>query len=79
MACLGCKAKIPQPEQKKDLLEVLELSKDMEKRFEKMGADIEVRKAKMMRNQAKIELKEIEMIEKYREEQRYEPQVKFKK
>ncbi|MFP3326447.1 site-specific integrase, partial [Planococcus sp. SIMBA_160] len=29
MACLGCQAKIPQPEKKHELREVIELSKDM--------------------------------------------------
>ena len=76
MACLGCKAKIPQPEQEHELLEVIKVAEDMEKRFKKIGLEIEVRKAKEMRKQAKIELKEIDLIKKYREEQRYEPVIK---
>lgn len=75
MECLGCKAKIPQPEQENELHEVIELSVDMEKRFTKIGLDVEVRKAKEMRKQARIELKEIEMIKQYREEQKYEPTI----
>ncbi|MGK5507555.1 site-specific integrase [Brevibacillus formosus] len=73
MACLGCKAKIPEPEQEHELHEVIELSKDMEKRFAIMGLDVEVKKAKEMRKQARIELKEIELIKQYREELQYEP------
>lgn len=79
MACLGCQAKIPQPEKKHELLEVVELSKDMEKRFSEMGLTVEVKKAKAMRKHARTELKEIELIEKYREEQKYEPNVQIKK
>lgn len=51
----------------------------MEKRFATMGLTIEVNKAKQMRKLARNELKEIELIEKYREEQTYEPNISFKK
>jgi hypothetical protein len=78
MACLGCKAKIPEPEQEQELHEVIELSKDMEKRFTKMGLDVEVKKSKEMRKQARIELQEIELIKQYREERRYEPNIHIK-
>lgn len=77
MSCLGCKAKIPQPEQENELLEVIKLSRDMEKRFKKMNAEVEVRKAREMRKQARIEIKEIDQIKKYREEQAYDPAVTF--
>lgn len=73
MQCLGCKAKIPEPDQEDELLEVIQLSKDMEKRFKQMGLEVEVRKAKEMAKQAKIELKEIDLIKQYREERSYEP------
>lgn len=79
MQCLGCHAKIPQPEKKHELLDVIELSKDMEKRFSSMNLTVEVKKAKTMRKHARNELKEIELIEKYREEQKYEPHIKFNK
>ncbi|MDI6503684.1 site-specific integrase [Bacillus wiedmannii] len=79
MACLGCVAKIPQPEKKHELFETIELSKDMEKRFASMDLTVEVNKAKQMRKLARNELKEIELIEKYREEQTYEPNISFKK
>lgn len=73
MQCLGCKAKVPEPDQEDELLEVIQLSKDMEKRFKQLGLEIEVMKAKEMAKQAKIELKEIDLIKKYREERQYEP------
>lgn len=73
MQCLGCKAKIPEPDQEDELLEVIQLSKDMERRFKQMGLEVEVRKAKEMAKQAKIELKEIDLIKQYREERNYEP------
>ncbi|TDK58179.1 site-specific integrase [Bacillus salipaludis] len=79
MQCLGCQAKVPQPEKKHELDEVIELSKDMEKRFTVMNLSVEVKKAKAMRKHARNELKEIELIEKYREEQKYEPQIQFDK
>ncbi|WP_342567774.1 site-specific integrase [Psychrobacillus sp. FSL K6-4046] len=79
MQCLGCQAKIPQPEKKHELEEVIELSKDMEKRFTAMNLPVEVKKAKAMRKHARNELKEIEQIEKYREEEKYEPHIKFDK
>lgn len=79
MACLGCVAKIPQPEKKHELIEVVDLSKDMEKRYASLGLTVEVNKAKQMRKLARNELKEIELIEKYREEQKYEPEVSFKR
>jgi integrase len=79
MQCLGCQAKVPQPEKKHELEEVIELSKDMEKRFTAMNLPVEVKKAKAMRKHARNELKEIELIEKYREEQKYEPHIQFKK
>ncbi|WP_370570263.1 site-specific integrase [Paenibacillus sp. JCM 10914] len=79
MACLGCKAKIPEPEQEHELHEVIKLSKDMEERFTKMGLDVEVKKAKEMRKQARIELKEIELIKQHREELHYEPIIRTNK
>ncbi|WP_317853413.1 hypothetical protein [Lysinibacillus sphaericus] len=66
MQCLGCKAKVPEPDQEDELLGIIELSKDMETRFKAMGLDLEVRKAKEMAKQAKIELKEIDLIKQYR-------------
>lgn len=79
MACLGCQAKIPQPEKKHELEEIIELSKDMEKRFSAMNLPIEVNKAKAMRKHARTELKEIELIEQYRKEEDYELEIQFKK
>ncbi|TQR37229.1 site-specific integrase [Lysinibacillus sphaericus] len=79
MACIGCQAKIPQPEKKHELEEVIELSRDMEKRFSAMNLPIEVKKAKEMRRHARTELKEIELIEQYRKEEDYDPDIQFKK
>ncbi|MGE6517457.1 hypothetical protein [Lysinibacillus sphaericus] len=75
MQCLGCSAKIPEPDQEDELLEVVKLSKDMVKRFKQLGLEVEVRKAKEMAKQARIELKEIDLIKKYREERHYEPTI----
>lgn len=62
MQCLGCKAKKTEPDQEDELLEVIQLSKDMERRFKQMGLEVEVRKAKEVAKQTKIELKEIELV-----------------
>ncbi len=43
MQCLGCKAKAPEPDQEDELLEVIQLSKDVEKRFKQMGLEVKVR------------------------------------
>ena len=77
MQCLGCKAKVPEPDQEDELLEVIQLSKDMEKRFKSIGLEVEVRKAKEMAKQAKIELKEIDLIKQYRKERHYETATKL--
>lgn len=77
MQCLGCKAKIPEPDQEEELLGAIQLSKDMERRFKQMGLEVEVRKAKEMAKQAKIELKEIDLIKQYREERQYEPKARI--
>lgn len=79
MACLGCQAKIPEPEKKHELVEVIDLSKDMEKRYDALGLTVEVKKARAMRRHARNELKEIELIEQYREEQNYESKIQFNK
>nr|WP_255786857.1 site-specific integrase [Bacillus cereus group sp. BfR-BA-01355] len=79
MACLGCQAKIPDPEKRHELVEVIDLSKDMEKRYADLGLTVEVKKARAMRRHARNELKEIESIERYREEQNYESKIQFNK
>ncbi len=79
MQCLGCQAKIPSPEKKHELEEAIELAKDMEKRYAALNLPVEVKKAKAMRKHARNELKEIDLIEKYREEQKYEPHIEFNK
>ncbi|WRU96253.1 site-specific integrase [Priestia filamentosa] len=79
MACLGCQAKIPQPEKKHQLEEVIKLSKYEEKRYNDLGLTVEVKKARKMWNDARTELKEIEQIEIYRKERTYDPQVRFDK
>ena len=75
MQCLGCKAKIPEPDQENELLEVIKLSRDMAKRYKLLGLEVEVRKANEMAKQARIELKEIDLIKKYREECHYVPTI----
>ncbi|MFP3790841.1 site-specific integrase [Bacillus subtilis] len=76
MQCVGCKAKIPEPNHKDELEEVLSLANDMEKRFRKMGLTIEVKKSKKMRNDAEKELKQIKFVDQYRKEIEYVPKIK---
>ena len=79
MDCVGCYAKIPDPEKKHELLDYINWTKDSEKRFKSQGLEAEAMKFRKTRKHAQVELKEIELIEKYREEQQYEPRIQFDK
>ena len=79
MQCVGCQAKIPQPEKKHELIEFVNWNKDSEKRFKSLGLEVEAKKLRTARKYARAELKEIELIEKYREEHKYEPDIQFDK
>nr|WP_318241030.1 site-specific integrase [Ureibacillus galli] len=79
MECVGCHAKIPQPEKKQELNDFIDWNKKSEEFYNSMGKKVEVKKLRSARKKARNELKEIELIEKYREEEKYEPHIQFDK
>ncbi|WP_307590727.1 hypothetical protein [Paenibacillus wynnii] len=79
MACMGCVAKAPQPEFKKEIEDYYQWAYESEIRFNKQGLEIEAKKMKIAMKRAKIELKEIEGIEQYKKDEAYAPKVQFKK
>ena len=79
MECVGCHAKIPQPEKKQDLIDFIDWNKKSEEFYDSRGKKVEVKKLRSARKKARNELKEIELIEKYREEEKYEPHIQFDK
>lgn len=79
MECVGCHAKIPQPEKKQELIHFIDWNKKSEEYYDSKGLKVEVKKLRSARKKARNELKEIELIEKYREEEKYEPHIQFDK
>lgn len=79
MECVGCHAKIPQPEKKHELIHFIDWNKKSEEYYDSKGLKVEVKKLRSARKKAHNELKEIELIEKYREEEKYEPHIQFDK
>jgi integrase len=79
MECVGCHAKIPQPEKKQELIHFIDWNKKSEEYYDSRGLKVEVKKLRSARKKAHNELKEIELIEKYREEEEYEPHIQFDK
>ncbi|WP_158318629.1 site-specific integrase [Halalkalibacter akibai] len=77
MACLGCAAKVPQPENKKELEREWKFYDQREKYYRKHGITFEANKCKVAKRNIKKELKEIESIEKYREDENFAPTLHF--
>ena len=59
LACVGCGTKIPEPEQKHELLDYLEWAEKTKQFYEEKGFNLEVMKMKKTIHDAKVELKEI--------------------
>ncbi|OKP82840.1 hypothetical protein A3842_09660 [Paenibacillus sp. P3E] len=79
MACMGCAAKVPQPEFRHEIEQYHAWAQESEKRFVKLGLEVEAKKMKLAMRRAKIELKEIEGIEMYIKDESYEPNIQFQK
>ncbi|WJM05878.1 site-specific integrase [Paenibacillus sp. PK1-4R] len=79
MACMGCAAKVPQPEFKYEIEQYHTWAQESEKRFLELGLEVEAKKMKLAMRRAKIELKEIEGIEMYIKDESYEPNIQFQK
>ncbi|OOR21494.1 site-specific integrase [Bacillus cereus] len=79
LACVGCGTKIPEPEQKHELLDYLEWAEKSKEYYEKKGFKLDVLKIKKTIHDAKTELKEIALIEEYRRDKENEPRLIIKK
>ncbi|PGN45095.1 site-specific integrase [Bacillus thuringiensis] len=79
LACVGCATKIPEPEQKHELLEYLDWAEKSKEYHEERGYKLEVLKMKKTIHDAKVELKEIALIEEYRRDKENEPRLIIEK
>ena len=79
LACVGCSTKIPEPEQKDELLEYLDWAEKSKEYHEEKGFKLEVLKMKKTIHDAKAELKEIALIEEYRRDKENEPRLIHRK
>lgn len=79
LACVGCATKIPEPEQKHELLHYLEWAEKTKVFYEEKGFNLEVMKMKKNIHDAKVELKEITLIEEYRRDKENEPRLIHRK
>ncbi|KWX87271.1 hypothetical protein AMQ83_14090, partial [Paenibacillus riograndensis] len=79
MACMGCAAKVPQPEFRYEIEQYLTWAQESEQRFMKLGLEVEAKKMKLATRRAKIELREIESVETYTKDESYEPNIQFQK
>ncbi len=79
LACVGCGTKIPEPEQKYELLDYLEWAEKTKAFYEEKGFNLEVMKMKQAIHDAKVELKEIALIEEYRRDKENEPELIIRK
>ncbi|PHC38343.1 integrase [Bacillus pseudomycoides] len=79
LACVGCGTKIPEPEQKHELLNYLEWAEKTKVFYEEKGFNLEVMKMKKTIHDAKVELKEIALIEEYRRDKENEPRLIHRK
>ncbi|WP_318283086.1 site-specific integrase [Priestia megaterium] len=79
LACVGCGTKIPEPEQKHELLDYIDWAEQTKVFYEEKGFNLEVIKIKKTIHDAKVELKEIALIEEYRRDKENEPRLIIKK
>ena len=76
-ACIGCSAKVPDPAQRQELEEVEQVTLIQIERARKKGLTLEVIQHQKKLQQCRGELKEMDMIEICREDERREPEVNF--
>jgi hypothetical protein len=79
LACVGCGTKIPEPEQKHELLAYLKWAEGSKEFFEEKGNNLETMKMKKTIHDAKVELREIALIEEYRRDKENEPKLIVRK
>lgn len=78
LACVGCAAKVPQPEFKQEIRAYLKWAEESELMFTEKGMLLEAKKMKITKSRAKNELKEIELMERYLRDEQYEPRIRIK-
>lgn len=79
MACVGCAAKVPMPESKGELQDFYNWASESEERFKKMNLSLEAQKMRLAKNRTRNELKEIQLIEEYQRDEKYDPVVRISK
>lgn len=77
MACVGCGGKIPTPDKKDELIIYKNWAEQGMKLWQEHGKPLEVQKMKTAIKEADKELHEIDLIEKYIKDKKYEPTIRF--
>lgn len=76
--CIGCAAKIPEPDRKDEILKMKKWATDSANEWQQLGLLPEVNRMVQVIKECDKELYEIELMEAYRKDERYEPQIKIK-
>ncbi|WP_138751399.1 tyrosine-type recombinase/integrase [Paenibacillus sinopodophylli] len=77
LACVGCAAKVPRLEFKQEIQTYLKWAEESEFMFNEKGMLLEAKKMKISKNRAKNELKEIELMERYQNDEQFEPKIRI--
>lgn len=77
LACVGCAAKVPRLEFKQEIQAYLQWAEESEVMFSEKGMLLEAKKMKISKNRAKNELKEIELMERYQNDEHFEPKIQI--
>ncbi|MFF0826026.1 site-specific integrase [Brevibacillus sp. NPDC003359] len=77
MACVGCGGKVPTPEKKHELIVYRNWAEQSLKLWEEQHQPLEAQKMKAAIRAADKELLEIELIEKYKKDELYEPKLRI--
>ncbi len=78
MACVGCGAKVPDPKKKQELIVYKIWAEQSVKLWEDQKQPLEANKMKVATRNAEKELYEIELIEKFRKDEIYEPEIQYR-
>ncbi|OES45121.1 site-specific integrase [Domibacillus iocasae] len=79
LACIGCVTKIPEPDKKHELIAYLKWAEESKDYFKENRMDMEEMKMKQVIHDAKVEMKEIALIEEYRRDKENEPKLIIEK
>ncbi|WP_322922261.1 site-specific integrase [Paenibacillus campi] len=78
MACMGCAAKVPLPDSKQETIQYIEWARSSREMFKANELLMEQKKMTLAIRRSENELKEIEMMEKYMEDEKYVPLIQKK-